>query len=115
MIFEYEFLGCYNLLTHKHLQVGIMPKKLVKLICPIHMLIVNPIIRTMRKKKFMLLSLFGHLKLNRILIHYLSQFKRVGKKKLVLLLMFLSVTAYLMNCIKTETSNCLMPYRRLRS
>ena len=112
MIFEYEFLGCYNLLTHKYLQVGIMPNKLVKLICPIHMLIVNLIIRTMRKKKFMLLSLFGHLKLNRILVHHLSQFKRIGKKKLVLLLMFLSVIAYLMNYLREETSSVVMSYRR---
>ena len=92
-----------------------MPNKLVKLICPIHMLIVNLIIRTMRKKEFMLLSLCGHLKLNRILVHHLSQFKRIGKKKLVLLLMFLSVIAYLMNCLKVETSSILMSYCRLRT
>ena len=115
MIFEYEFLGCYNLLTYKHLQVGIMPKKLVKLICPIHMLIVNPIIRTMRKREFMLLSLYGLHKLYHIRVHHLSRFKRIGKKKLVLPLMFLSVIAYLMNCIEMKTSSCLMPYRRLRS
>jgi hypothetical protein len=41
--------------------------------------------------------------------------QRIGKKKLVLLLMFLSVIAYLMNCLKTDTSSCLMPYHRLKN
>ena len=67
------------------------------------------------KRKFMLLSLCGPLRLYLILVHYLRRFKRIGKKKLVLLLMFLSVIAYLMNFIETKTSNCLMSYRRLRS
>ena len=76
------------------------------------MLNVN-LIRTMRKKK--LLSLYGHQNLSHALVHRLSQFQRIGKNKLVSLLMFLSVIAYLINYLRMETSSVLMPYRRLRS
>ena len=45
----------------------------------------------------------------------LKSIPRIGKNKLVSLLMFLSVIVYLMNCLEAETSSCLMSYRRLRS
>jgi hypothetical protein len=82
-------------------------KKVVRLIGPTHIsLIMNLIIRTMREKKFMLLNLYGHSKLNHFLVHRLS-----GKKKFVLPLMFLSMIIYLMNFLKTGTLSYLMPYR----
>jgi hypothetical protein len=56
-------------------------------------------------KKFMLLSLFGPLKKNLILVHLLSRLVKVGKNKLNLLLMFPSVIVYLMNCLNLEISN----------
>jgi len=68
----------------------------------------------MREKKFMWLSLYGHLKLCHVLVHRLSRLQRIGEKKLVSLLMFLSVIAYLMNCLEVETSSYLMSYHRLK-
>ena len=79
-----------------------------------YMLIVN-LIRTMRKRKLMLLNSYGHQMQSYVLVHRLSRFQRIGKNKLVSLLMFLSVIVYLMNCLEAETSSCLMSYRRLRS
>ena len=72
-------------------------------------------VRTMRERKFRLLSLYGHLRLCHVLVHRLSRLKRISEKKLVSLLMFLSVIAYLINCLEVETSSYLMPYRRLRN
>jgi hypothetical protein len=67
------------------------------------------------EKKFMLLNLYGRPKLNHILVHRLRQLKRVGKKKFILPMMFLSVIVYLMNCLKTGTSSYPMPYHLLRN
>ena len=91
------------------------PKRMVNLISPTHMLSANPMVRTMRERKFRLLSLYGHLRLCHVLVHRLSRLKRISEKKLVSLLMFLSVIAYLMNCLEVETSSYLMPYRCLRN
>jgi hypothetical protein len=69
------------------------------------LLIMILIARTIVIKKFMLLSLFGPLKKNLILVHLLSRLVKVGKKKLNLLLMFPSVIVYLINCLNLEISN----------
>jgi hypothetical protein len=58
------------------------------------LLIMILIVRTILIKKFMLLSSFGPLKKNLILVHLLSWIVKVGKKKLNLLLMFPSVIVY---------------------
>jgi len=109
-----EKLNGFDFISVNHLQMNLnlrMQKILSKLISPC-MLIVN-LIRTMRKRK--LLSLYGHQKLSHTLVHRLSRFQRIGKNKLVLLLMFLSVIVYLTNCLEAETTSCLMSYRCLRS
>ena len=63
---------------------------------------------------YMLLSLFGHLKPNRLLVLLLSRFTKIGKMK-NLLLMYPSAKEYLMSYIGLDTSRCHILYRRLKS
>ena len=55
----------------------------MNLISPTHMMSVNPMVRTMRRKKFILLSLYGHLRLCHVFVHRLSRLKRISEKKLI--------------------------------
>ena len=52
------------------------------------------------------------------ILYSCSLLKTIQKNRLKeahFIFIFLIVIAYLMNCLETETSNCLMPYRHLRS
>ena len=93
-----------------------MPKTLISLIGPtLIFLIMIPIVQTMRASKCTLLNLFGHQRPNPVQFHLSSRFKRISRRSWNLLLMFLSVIEFLINCLKTGTSDYHMLYRRPRS
>ena len=72
-------------------------KKMPIILIGPYMLIIN-LIWTMRKRKFL------NKKLSHVLVYPLSRFQGIGKNKSVSVLMFLTVIAYLMNCLEAETS-----------
>ena len=89
-----------------------MPKILSSLIGPTHIfLIMIRIVRTMIVRKYMPLNLFGHQRPNPVQFCLSSRFKRIGKRSGNLLLMFLSVIGFLMNCLRMVTSDCHMLFR----
>ena len=74
---------------------------------------VIPIVRTMKVKMFIPLNLFGPPMINLACAVLLSRFTKIGRKDL--LLMYLNVREYLMNCIRMDKSRCRMSYRRLKN
>jgi len=86
-----------------------MPKILSSLIGPTHtFLIMIRMVRTMIVRKYMPPNLFGHQRPNPVRFRLSSQFKRIGRRSRSLLLMFLSVIGFLMNCLKMVTSDYRM-------
>src|SRR6185369_11396246 len=86
-----------------------MPKILSSLIGPTHtFLIMIRMVRTMIVRKYMPLNLFGHQRPNPVRFRLSSRFKRIGKRRRSLLLMFLSVIGFLMNCLRMVTSDYRM-------
>ena len=63
---------------------------------------------------YMLLSLFGHLKPNHLLVLLLSRFTKIGRMK-NLLLIYPSAKGYLMSYIGLDMLRCHILYRRLKS
>ena len=91
-------------------------KILLSLIGPTHMLLkIIRIVRTMRRRVYMPPSLFGHKRTNLLHVLHLSRFKRIGKMRWNLLLMFPSVIEFLMNYLNMETFIYLTLYRRRKS
>ena len=71
------------------------------------------IVRTMKVKMFMLLSLFGLLMISLAFVVLLTRFTKIGKKNLFLI--YLNAKEYLMSYIRMDASRYHIPYRRLRN